>query len=355
MRKFWSCVCAVGSLAGPAALNAATATGGVRVEAAGAERMAPGDTCVAATHEVGSLPYNLPANTTVAAVDDYDLPADLEAPTCTASTSCTGSGPGPSLPRGGVFAGTGTGPDRAYRIRTDQNCDLTITLDPTAAEDLALIVYQGSCSSSLGDCACVDDSDVGGAVESVVLSAVAGVDYFVVVDGYSSGAVPPGPSGPFTLSIAGSGCELVGLAPDIAVEPASLSSTQPPDTQEAVQFDIDNVGGGTLSWSTQESPGGAPESTERRAAGGCGTDVPWLSVDPVAGTTPAGESSTVTVTLDSTGLATGLYEASVCVASDDPDEALVVVEVALTVDTMPFLDGFESGDTTRWSSAAGSS
>ncbi len=350
MRNFWSCVWAVASLAAPAALSGASG-----VEPAGVEQMAPGDTCVAATHEVGPLPYNPPASTTVAAVDDYNLPADLEAPTCTAPTSCTGSGPGSSLPRGAVFAGTGTGPDRAYRIRTDQSCDLTITLDPTAAEDLALIVYQGSCSNSLGDCVCVDDSDIGGVAESVVLSAVAGVDYFLVVDGYSTGAVPPGPSGPFTLSIAGTGCELVGLSPDIAVEPTSLSSTQPPDTQEELLFDIDNVGGGSLSWSTQEAPGGALASAAARIAGGCGTEVPWLSVDPVSGTTPAGESSTVTVTLDSTGLATGLYEASVCVASDDPDEALVVVDVAMTVDTMPFLDGFESGDTTRWSSTSASS
>ena len=171
----------------------------------------PADTCPAATLETGTFPFNPPADTTVGQVDDYDLPADTSAPTCAASTNCTGAGPAGSLPRGGVYTGTGTGPDRAYHIKTDQNCDLVIGMDPTATEDLALTVFQATCSSALADCVCVDDTGVGGVAESVTLSAVAGTDYFVVIDGYSTGATPPGQSGPFTLGITTTGtCSLVG-------------------------------------------------------------------------------------------------------------------------------------------------
>ena len=171
--------------------------------------LTPADTCSAATYEIGSLPFNS-SDSTIGMVDDYDLPPDIVTPTCTASTSCTGGGPAGSLPRGAVYTGTGTAPDRAYRIRVDAPCDLTISGTDTAPNwDLALIVYQTQCSSDLADCVCVDDTDFPDSTESVVLNAVPGLDYFVVIDGYSSGATPPGPSGPFDLSVTGSGCVLV--------------------------------------------------------------------------------------------------------------------------------------------------
>jgi hypothetical protein len=60
-------------------------------------------------------------------------------------------------------------------------------------------------------------------------------------------------------------------------------------------------------------------------------DVPWLSLDPTSGTTPAGGTSEVTVLVDSTGLAPGLHEAHVCVTTDDPENPLVGVPISLTV------------------------
>lgn len=155
------------------------------------------DTCTDATPEISTLPYGPVADTTVGQIDNYDLPPDTSAPTCTASTNCTGAPAG----RGNIYTGTGTAPDRAYRIRTDVDCTLNITMDPTGAQDLALIVYQAACSNNLADCVCVDDTGVGGVAESVSLDAIAGTDYFIVIDGYSTGAAPPGPSGPFTLTV----------------------------------------------------------------------------------------------------------------------------------------------------------
>jgi uncharacterized repeat protein (TIGR01451 family) len=61
------------------------------------------------------------------------------------------------------------------------------------------------------------------------------------------------------------------------------------------------------------------------------SDVPWLSEDVTGGTTPAGGSSPVVVTFDSTGLAQGSYNANLCVESNDPDETMVVVPVSLDV------------------------
>jgi len=174
--------------------------------------LTPADTCTAATHEIGSLPFNS-SDTTVGMTDDYDLPPDNTDPTCTASTNCTGGGVAGCGPRGCIYTGTGTAPDRAYRIRVSAPCDLTVAGTPTAPPpnewDLALIVYQTQCSSSLADCVCVDDSDFAETTESVLLNAVPGLDYFIVIDGYSSGGAPPGPTGPFDLSVSGTGCVLV--------------------------------------------------------------------------------------------------------------------------------------------------
>ncbi len=170
---------------------------------------AAGDTCTAATDEVSALPFNV-SSTTAGMTDDYKLPPDTTNPTCTAPVTCTGRGPAASLPRGAVYTGTGTGPDNAFRIKTDANCSLSITMTPTGGQDLALQLFLNQCSSSLADCGCSSDTGVANGSEVITLDAVANEQYFVVVDGYSTGATPPGPSGPYNLSITTTGtCSLV--------------------------------------------------------------------------------------------------------------------------------------------------
>jgi hypothetical protein len=165
----------------------------------------PGDTCPAATPESSTLPYNPPADTTVGATDDYNITG-----ACTASsTACVGGSPPGGPVRGMTYAGTGVGPDRAYHIKTDANCDLTITMTPQTLADLALMVFQPTCQDAGSGCLCIDDTAIGGGFEQVQLTAVAGTDYFIVIDGYTQGSNPP-TSGPFTLSITGTGCNLVG-------------------------------------------------------------------------------------------------------------------------------------------------
>lgn len=83
---------------------------------------------------------------------------------------------------------------------------------------------------------------------------------------------------------------------------------------------------------------------------GCDVDLPWASASPTSGATAPLATDTVNVTFDSTGLALGgIYTGSLCVESDDPDTPTVLVPLTLEVDSMPFLDGFESGDTSEWS------
>ena len=70
-------------------------------------------------------------------------------------------------------------------------------------------------------------------------------------------------------------------------------------------------------------------------------DVPWLSTDPISGTTPVGLGTDIDVTFDSTSLAAGVYNANLCITSNGPDPGsgnetdLVVVPVTLTVEALP--------------------
>jgi hypothetical protein len=56
-----------------------------------------------------------------------------------------------------------------------------------------------------------------------------------------------------------------------------------------------------------------------------------MNVSPTSGSTPAGGSSTVSVTLNSTGLVAGAYNALVCIGSNDPANPTVQVPVTLNV------------------------
>lgn len=61
-------------------------------------------------------------------------------------------------------------------------------------------------------------------------------------------------------------------------------------------------------------------------------DIPWASVNPTSGSAAAGETDTVDVTFDATGLATGVYTGTLCVTSNDVVNPLVQVPLTLTVE-----------------------
>ena len=83
---------------------------------------------------------------------------------------------------------------------------------------------------------------------------------------------------------------------------------------------------------------------------GCDADLTWVSADPTSGATAPATTDTVDVTFDSTGLEPSvILTGSLCIESDDPDTPTVLVPLTLETDSMPFLDDFETGDTSRWS------
>ncbi len=59
--------------------------------------------------------------------------------------------------------------------------------------------------------------------------------------------------------------------------------------------------------------------------------VPWLSVDPASGSTPAGDTDEVTVTVDSSGLNQDVFEGFLCIATNAEDAPMIPVPVELTV------------------------
>jgi subtilisin family serine protease len=60
-------------------------------------------------------------------------------------------------------------------------------------------------------------------------------------------------------------------------------------------------------------------------------DLPWLSEDPSVGTVPAGATQQVQVTVDTTGLAPGLYRARLLIRTNDPHNPSFQIPVTLIV------------------------
>jgi hypothetical protein len=90
---------------------------------------------------------------------------------------------------------------------------------------------------------------------------------------------------------------------------------------------------------------GLPFIIEGQVSGGGGdlcsmpSDIPWASVTPDNGTTTPGNTTTVDVEFDATGLLAGTYTGVLCVRSNDPDPGtgngteLVIVELEMVVQT----------------------
>ncbi len=164
---------------------------------------AGGNTCGLAATPIQLLPYNDAAGTTVGKNDDYNLPSDTTAPTVTGCPTCTATGGGPAgaAPRGGVYTGTGTGADSAYRISFGAaNANITVSMT-SSTQDMALMVYTNVCSSSLADAIAVDDDGVAAATESITITTMPAGTYHIVVDGYSTGGTLPGPTDTYTLNV----------------------------------------------------------------------------------------------------------------------------------------------------------
>jgi len=149
----------------------------------------------------------------------------------------------------------------------------------------------------------------------VVFPTAGEVGYHCEIHGGDGGA---GMSG--TITIVGG-----GGTPIIAVEPIALGAVAEEGASTVVPLAIGNTGDADLTW------------TADTASTDCATPdtVSWLSLAPAAGTVVAGDpAADVDVTLDATALTAGVYNANVCVHSNDATNDLVTVPVEFTVNTV---------------------
>jgi plastocyanin len=151
------------------------------------------------------------------------------------------------------------------------------------------------------------------------------VGYYCEIHGGDGGI---GMSG--VITVAGGG------APAITVDPPALVGAADEGATATLPISIGNTGDADLNW------------TADTASADCATPdvVPWLSVDPTSGTVLVGDPpAAVNVTLDATTLAPGVYNANVCVHSNDAanDPVAVPVEFTVNVSTADqiFTNGFD--------------
>lgn len=121
--------------------------------------------------------------------------------------------------------------------------------------------------------------------------------------------------------------------PAIEFNATGLQSTQLAGMVRTRSLTISNAGPGSLDWSIS-----AP-------AGQCNApgDVPWLSVAPLSGSLAYQAQDEVSFEFDSAGLGLGVYIATICVESNDPDTPLVELPIQLRVVNDPlFADRFQN-------------
>jgi plastocyanin len=111
--------------------------------------------------------------------------------------------------------------------------------------------------------------------------------------------------------------------PVIGVDATAIDGSAEEGASTSVPFTISNTGNADLIW------------TADTASQDCATPdtVPWLSLAPTGGTVLVGDPGTVVdVTLDAATLTAGVYNANVCVHSNDATNALIGLPVTFTVD-----------------------
>ena len=113
-----------------------------------------------------------------------------------------------------------------------------------------------------------------------------------------------------------------GAPPMIDVAPASLDETVFQGSVEAFDLTVANLGESPLDWEVDETGGSCALPT-------------WLSVDPDIGSVPGDDNQVIAVIVASGALDLGEHNATICLASNDPNTPLVMVPVTITVDPDP--------------------
>ena len=101
--------------------------------------------------------------------------------------------------------------------------------------------------------------------------------------------------------------------PKICVEPSSLPFTLPPNTTDSKIYTITNCGGGTLNWDSSSvtyDPNG---------------NMSWLSQNITSGSLTANASDTVLVTVNTTGLEKGTYNATITITGSTFNLSVILI------------------------------
>ena len=116
-------------------------------------------------------------------------------------------------------------------------------------------------------------------------------------------------------------------APVIGVDPTSLYVGIVEGGQDSQTLEISNTGDVVLNWSLDQIPAG------------CALPA-WVEISPMSGNVPSEDSQMVTVYFNTDGLALDVYETTLCLASNDPVNPLVEIEVSMEVlSTIAVLEG----------------
>jgi hypothetical protein len=128
--------------------------------------------------------------------------------------------------------------------------------------------------------------------------------------------------------------EPAAATPTLEVSPGTVEGSAEAGTSTVTGFDIANTGGATLDWTLDSSSADCVAPV----------DVPWIALDPTAGSIVQGGAATsIGVTLDATGLTAGAYSANICVHSNDVAHDPLTLPVNFTVNTpdLIFQNGFD--------------
>lgn len=107
-------------------------------------------------------------------------------------------------------------------------------------------------------------------------------------------------------------------APALAIQPGELEITQGTNSLADYTLEVCNQGDDWLYWDAAAAAS-------------------WLSLDPGSGLLVDGGCGTLTVTVDTGGMAAGAYTASIEIGGNDPSEGTIPVPVTLTVDHRLYL------------------
>jgi adhesin/invasin len=180
--------------------------------------------------------------------------------------------------------------------------DITVTLAPPAGKDLHVTLYQPSQAS-------ITDLHTGGTTRTTTRTATFTGTHFVKV--YPSGSAYG--ANEYTLTVT--------VEDQLGVSPTSVSESAPEGTTATKTADLTLSGTNPLGWTAT--------TTESSS---------WLSLSAASGTTP----STLTLTMDPSGLAVGIHRDTVVVtapgAGGSPDSTPVTFTISCT-------DAFEPNNT----------